>query len=95
MRQAIRRLIIIVVVTWLTIWGYVGWRGHEITSDAYKIIDVVRPDARIPDGVLAALEAGQSYTLNAVIWGAVVPLLVLVIGWVVYPLIRERHIGRR
>jgi hypothetical protein len=46
-------------------------------SDAHLFIEVLRPGARVPDGVLTALEAGQSYTLNAVVWGVAVPLFLL------------------
>jgi hypothetical protein len=91
MNQTKRRFLIVVIVTWLAIWGYVGWRGHEMTNDAGSLIDALPPGAHVPDGVLIALEAGQSYTLNAVIWGAAVPLLLLVIGWVLKPYLRERN----
>jgi hypothetical protein len=94
MRQSLRRLSILVAVTWLVIWGYVGWRGHEMTSEADKFIETVPPGARVPDGVLNALEAGQSYTLNAAIWGVAAPLLLCLIGWVLKPYIRERYAAR-
>jgi hypothetical protein len=94
MRQSLRRLFILVAVTWLVIWGYVGWRGHDMTNEAHRFIDVVPPGARVPKGVLEALDAGQSYILNAAIWGAVVPLLLFLIGWVLKPYIRECCVAR-
>jgi hypothetical protein len=94
MRQSLRRPSILVAVTWVVIWGYVGWRGHDMTGEAHRFIDVVPPGARVPEGVLKVLEAGQSYTLNAAIWGAAVPLLLCLIGWVLKPYMRERYVAR-
>jgi hypothetical protein len=94
MPQTLRRLLIVAAVIWLAIWCYVGWRGHELTSDAHRFIEVLPPSAHVPEGVLSALEAGETYTLNAVIWGAAVPLIALLIGWLLKPLLRERYAVR-
>lgn len=94
MPQTLRRLLIVAAVIWLAIWCYVGWRGHELTSDAHRFTEVLPPGAHVPEGVLSALEAGETYTLDAVIWGAAVPLIALLIGWLLKPLLRERYAVR-
>ncbi len=81
MNPPLKRLILVVCVVWFAVWAYVGWRGHTLTSDANSYVSQIPAGARVPQPILAALEAGQSLTLNAVIWGAVAPLCILMIAW--------------
>lgn len=78
-----KRLFIVISAIWLAGWAYVGWRGYALTSDAHSYIDLLPPAATVPEPVLEALEAGQSYTFNALVWGAGVPLCLLLVGWLV------------
>lgn len=82
MNPTLKRLIFVVCLAWFVVWAYVGWRGHTLTSDADSYISQIPAGARMPEPILAALEAGQSMTLHAVIWGAVAPLFILIIAWV-------------
>lgn len=90
MNPAVKRLLAVAGVTWLAIWGYVGWHGYTLTRNAHNFIDQLPPGATVPQPVLIALEAGQAYSLQAVIWGAVMPLFLLLVCWVVRPMLRRR-----
>lgn len=85
-----RRLLAVTTISWLAIWAYVGWRGYTLSSGAHSYIDQPPPGATVPHPVLTALEAGQSYSLQAVVWGVAVPLLLLLLVWVVRPSLRKR-----
>ena len=90
MNQAMKRLLAVAGVSWLAVWGYVGWRGYTLTREAHSYIDQLPPGGTVPQPVLTALEAGQAYSLQAVVWGAAVPLLLLLVGWIVRPMLLER-----
>jgi hypothetical protein len=90
MNPTMKRILIVVSVIWFAIWAYVGWRGYSLMTDAYSSIDQMPPGSDMPPEVLAVLKAGQSYTLNAVIWGAAIPLCPLVILWIVGPSFKRR-----
>jgi hypothetical protein len=89
MKRSLKRLLFVVSATWLAVWAYVGWRGYEQTRDAYSYIDMLPPGATVPNPVLIALQAGQSWTLNAVIWGAALPLCFCLVVWVFKPAVER------
>lgn len=88
MSQTMKRLLVVVSLIWFAVWAYVGWRGYTLTSDAYSYIDQLPPGTTVPQPVLTALEAGQAFSLHAVVWGAAVPVSLLLLGWIV------RAVGR-
>jgi len=90
MNRAMKRFLALAGVSWLALWGYVGWRGYTLTHDAHSYIGELPPGATVPEPVLTALEAGQAYSLQAVIWGAAAPLFLLLLGWVATPMLRRR-----
>ena len=90
MNQTVNRLLAVAGGSWLAVWGYVGWRGYTLTHEAHSFIDHLPAGATVPQPILTALEAGQAYSLQAVTWGAAVPLLLLLVSWVVRPMLRQR-----
>jgi hypothetical protein len=90
MVRTVKRPLIFISVIWLAVWGYVGWRGYELTSDAQTFVNTLPPGAIIPQAIFTALDAGYSYMHKAVIWGAALPLCLLVFGWAVRPLLGKR-----
>jgi len=90
MSQTLKRLLMVASISWLAVWAYVGWRGYTLYSDARNYIDQLPPGATVPQPILTAVEAGQAYSLQAVVWGAAVPLILLLLVWVAMPSLRKR-----
>lgn len=90
MMGTLKRLLFVASAIWLASWAFVGWRGYEQTSDAHSYIDMLPPGATVPEPVLTALAAGQSWIREAVIFGATLPLCLLLIIWVIRPAVKER-----
>jgi hypothetical protein len=82
MSAGFKRLAWVVATLWLLGWAFVAWRGYALEQDALSFIDSVAPGERIPQAVLNALGAGQSYQRNALIFGLFIPMAALLIGWV-------------
>ena len=61
-------------VPWSVIWGWVGWRGYEISHGARQIIDLQPPGAPLPPILLGALETGNRYLFDAVVVGGLLPI---------------------
>ena len=91
MGLTIRRLLLLGSVAWFAFWGYVGWRGWDQTRDAEQFINSVKPGQPIPLAVLEALEAGQTHVRETVLFGALVPVVVLLVWWIIGPTLRERR----
>jgi len=73
-QRSIKRTAIVFAVPWFVVWGWVGWRGYEISHDATRAIDLQPPGAIIPPILLEALETGNRYLFNAVVVGALLPI---------------------
>jgi hypothetical protein len=95
MKQTAKRLFIVGSVFWFAFWGYAGWRGYTLANDADALIAGVPPGELVPEFILEVLAAGQRYTLLAVFFGIVVPLLLLVVWWVLSPWLRSRSQPQR
>jgi len=66
----IQRTAMVLALSWCTIWGWVGWRGYEISHGASQAIDLHTPGATIPPILLEALETGNRYLFDAVVANA-------------------------
>lgn len=77
-----KRIAFIAALLWIAIWAYVAWRGLSLITDAKRFISLQPPGGLIPQEILSALEIGQSYVFRAVIFGAVVPVVLLIGCWV-------------
>lgn len=89
MRHGITRFRLSVVVMWLLIWAYVGWRGASLVDQATHFMSIQPSGAKIPDAVLIALNRGQSYVLLTTLCGVILPL-VFSLGYSIYTGLRER-----
>ena len=88
-----KRLFVVFGVAWFVIWGWIGWRGYEITTDVASFIRAIGPRSPVPQVILDAREAGQSYIRLAIIWGAAVPLSLLA-AWGVKLVVGKRSQSR-
>jgi hypothetical protein len=90
MMGTLKRLLFVASAIWLAVWAFVGWRGYEQSSDAHRYIDMLPPGAKVPEAALTALAAGQSWIREAVIFGAALPLCLLLMAWIIRPAVKER-----
>ena len=73
-QRGLKRIALVFAVSWCAIWGWVGWRGYEISSGATQVIDLQPPGAVISPILLEMLETGNRYLFDAVVVGALLPL---------------------
>jgi hypothetical protein len=90
MRQSLKRLFLVTALIWFVCWAYVGWRGWDQTKDAEQLINGVEP-GRVSPLAYEVLEAGHRHLQEAMLWGVLVPLVLLVIGWIGRPWLRQRR----
>jgi hypothetical protein len=86
----LRRMAFVAAFLWVVIWVYVAWRGLSLIADAKRFISLQPPGGLIPQEILNALEIGQSYVLRAALFGAAVPIMLLIGYWIYRGFFRRR-----
>ena len=83
-KRGLKRLAVAILIPWFAYWLFVGWRGYAISTDAAQAIDAVPAGGDIPMVVLQALEAGNRHLFDAIVYGAVGPVTILVVAGIAY-----------
>ena len=73
-KTGVKRIILAIGIPWVFFWGFLAWRGYQMSQDAHHIIDLQPPGARIPLAALEALEGSNRHLFHAIAFGAGLPI---------------------